>query len=94
MTKHTPGPWEVHGPHDAPWVQSTNGPNGRSVDIVPRTMADARLIAAAPDMLAALRNAQTVLDDLANGWPLSELHMPMPTLREAIQDAIAKATEG
>jgi hypothetical protein len=47
--EHTPGPWIVQGPHDAPWVAT---PDCRT--ILPQTVADARLIAAAPDMLRAL----------------------------------------
>ena len=48
-TKHTPGPWTVHGPHDAPWVATVD-----CRTIMPQSVADARLIAAAPDLLAAL----------------------------------------
>lgn len=54
--QHTSGPWRVQGPHDAPWVQ-----NDANV-IVPNTLADARLIAAAPEMAARLRESQDALD--------------------------------
>lgn len=44
-TKHTPGPWVVNYEGDV------RGADGRTV---PWTKDDARLIAAAPDLLAAL----------------------------------------
>jgi len=50
MSKHTPGPWIVEGPHDAPWVSTADHRT-----ILPQTVADACLIAAAPDMLDVLR---------------------------------------
>lgn len=46
MTNHTPGPWQVIG-------STVYGNNLRAV--VPMNGADARLIAAAPDLLAALK---------------------------------------
>ena len=49
MSEHTPGPWLVQGPHDAPWVATAD-----CRTILPATVADAQLIAAAPDLLAAL----------------------------------------
>lgn len=61
MSKHTPGPWTVRGhaiEHDFPETDETmvvgyvedNGPSG------PEAAANARLIAAAPDLLAALES--------------------------------------
>lgn len=50
MSQHTPGPWIVNGPHDAPWVCTADHRT-----ILPETMTDARLIAAAPELLAALQ---------------------------------------
>ncbi len=67
MAQHTPGPWQQHddvypyGPSFAATVWGPKGPgfglvadcrqsNGRAADL-----ANARLIAAAPDMLAALK---------------------------------------
>jgi hypothetical protein len=62
MTKHTPGPWQLHGaPGDDAWdVVSSSGesvaeiavPHGK---VSERTKANATLIAAAPQMLEALR---------------------------------------
>jgi hypothetical protein len=69
MSKHTPGPWAikfrndhsayislgdpVSGPHKQFDVQFT--------DLYPSDVADASLIASAPDLLAAL-------EDMLNGW--------------------------
>ena len=56
MTAHTPGPWRV----DATRQTAVRGFDGRHVATLeagsqPTRDADARLIAAAPDLLAALR---------------------------------------
>ena len=55
MTQHTPGPWAQNG-------NLIEGPDGETVAYVtayntmtPRQKANTRLIAAAPDLLAALR---------------------------------------
>ena len=70
---------------------STHAPEPFKLRIRP----DARLIAAAPDLLAACKAAQPVLESLAlNGWtPESE---PLPNsvateIRNIIRAAIAKA---
>lgn len=77
MSKYTPGPWEVartaHGEaglsilykdrsSNAQWVKwemARVGLNSRK--ITEKTEANARLIAAAPDMLEALKKASTQL---------------------------------
>jgi len=59
MSKHTPGPWEAHAWGDADWeilskdqtVADIHGGNDHAAE-----EADARLIAAAPDLLACLKN--------------------------------------
>ena len=83
MSKHTPGPWHID-----PIKAHANG-NRRiiaeqctPVAVVPEHLAaDARLIAAAPDLLEALTKAATMLH---------------PDLDEykAVRAAIAKATGG
>ena len=75
MSAHTPGPWQVIG--------STVYGNALRARL-PHNGADARLIAAAPDMLAALREvmstyAATTMD---------------AQVRERAIAAIAKATGG
>lgn len=70
-SKHTPGPWVVKGRLvEAPFrldlgvaqaiAGMTAGSRGASQITVPEAEANARLIAAAPDMLEALK--------LAKGW--------------------------
>ena len=67
MSAHTPGPWEAlpslanesTGKADYLVV----GPNGEEIaDMVCRSAANARLIAAAPELLAALKQARLMID--------------------------------
>jgi hypothetical protein len=58
MSNHTPGPWIVNGPHDASWVSTADHRT-----ILPETMANARLIAAAPQMLDALHEVLALLNN-------------------------------
>jgi hypothetical protein len=85
-TKHTPGPWVVRG--EAKYSGfGVNDANGKSVASFPSTMtrgdgeksANAALIAAAPDMLAALRDA----------LPLLKGHQESPEKAERYQNALA-----
>lgn len=91
--QHTPGPWRVTGPNvragDAllaivtdHWADEKTPPKEKS--------SNAQLIAAAPDMLAALREAVRVLEYAADA-----LDAPAAShFRETISDAraaIAKA---
>lgn len=54
QTKHTPGPWIAHS-YVGAWcvIHSANGVF-KNIALVPGGEADARLIAAAPDLLEAL----------------------------------------
>lgn len=80
-TKHTPGPWNVSPPcelsprysvyHNGPLVYVERG-------------EDARLIAAAPDLLAALQDLLSATEETYDNR-----HE-----RQAALDAIIKATEG
>ncbi len=91
---HTPGPWQAH--HDHGWlvVESRCGNLYIKVEkgSAARThMADASLIAAAPDLLAALGQAVDAYCSLANSgdagfWDPEAL----PEVRQA-RAAIAKA---
>lgn len=57
MSKHTPGPWEVHSEPQGTWIMPPD-PSGEPIAKMTRwsaVEADARLIAAAPDLLEALR---------------------------------------
>jgi hypothetical protein len=78
--KHTPGPWEYDGkfsigiPHKDGWTGFLTNPE------------DARLIAAAPEMLEALKAAQ-----FAFGFGSSATPQQRQDAAEAITAAIAKA---
>lgn len=78
MTKPTPGPWILDGPtgYDDPktgsMIYATHG-NGHLVAKVENEYSEnqplnARLIAAAPDLLAALKLVHVFLDSLPEGW--------------------------
>lgn len=109
MSKHTPGPWKVfENPEGLPVVEST-GPHADAVAHIrwarreadgAEVDANARLIAAAPDLLEALRLAiqfvekpklVDALRDLPDGWaePVSR-----DATLQAARAAIAKATGG
>lgn len=62
VSKHTPGPWKtIPSPHGRKYrcVQFGTDETYTSLEMLP---ADARLVAAAPDLLAALREL------LPRGW--------------------------
>ena len=91
MAEHTPGPWRA----DSPFVSA---PSGELIaKVATSTKADARLIAAAPELLAALEQALAVLgsDEMRLACDLAGLHgMPYrgPTVdRAAMRNLIAKA---
>lgn len=97
MTAHTPGPWEIeHGHHECvntstlPWAMT--GPGGREVcqspngvDVDDEDDANACLIAAAPDLLAA---CEAMLEWVAR--ETDDRDWPHPVLDQA-RAAIAKA---
>jgi hypothetical protein len=67
--KHTPGPWRV-GPVDDTRVEDANGNEVAQIDgdynhpdTWPLMEANARLIAAAPDLLAALHEGRRAIGD-------------------------------
>ena len=89
-TKHTPGPWEVDE-----YSQSIIwGPNGEHIADVRGFGAglpmipNARVLAAAPKMLEALKNIRKELQ-LSGNWIANDYGWP--SNREAITAAIAKA---
>lgn len=85
MAKHTPGPWRMSG-------REVVGLKEKIICEVPSygilrgkvDDANARLIAAAPDLLAACKMAAGIIARLATG----ESGVP-----KVLSDAIAKATE-
>lgn len=71
---HTPGPWTLHGWGDNDYeINAAEGTvcnvPGFDDDTVESNMAEhnARLIAAAPELLAALRRMREVFEQLADG---------------------------
>ena len=83
--KHTPGPWEIeyNGPYEEYWVTTPHYDAGPARII--SNIADARLIAAAPDLLEALIEYKRLYDEVqpAGGWQ---------GVYEIGNNAIAKAT--
>jgi hypothetical protein len=73
MSTHTPGPWQVVG-------SNVYGNNLRA--LLPMNAADARLIAAAPEMLEALELADAML---------SGANMNASVVERKVRAAIAKA---
>ena len=65
MSAHTPGPWRSALMSDKTWHVGVYGPDGSNLAIIkvasalcgPRCDADARLMAAAPELLRACRQA-------------------------------------
>ena len=73
MSKHTPGPWKaVQHPREHKWAWTIEGADGVGqiiarmglVNDAQAVAANARLIAAAPELLAALYAASEWLNDM------------------------------
>lgn len=94
MSEHTPGPWSVPYYDDNPGDQGWWIHNGKvgsdefaiavTFDGNPNSEADARLISAAPDMYAVLRE----LAECSEYW--SEYDVPLG-IHDRIAAALAKA---
>ena len=107
-TKHTPGPWKLDRslqPADGEYDYAISSPEhfvlaeafGRSANGGhPPAEANARLIAAAPELLEALREAEVGLEFAGADKTIAEGDfIPTPTLAlRAVRAAIAKATGG
>lgn len=97
--KHTPGPWSVFTKNDGTMMVAKTPTHyiakvvGSSAvgDVRAKFMADARLIAAAPDMLEALRMAAAAY---AAGPNPAAVRAEMDSAIDYIRAAIAKATGG
>jgi len=95
-TKHTPGPWGVERDRDGDLIVSQPGNDGQVIVSMrgadgPEWDANARLIAAAPDLLAALRII-TEWDPAAS--PNEPGGMSIMDAIDIAQAAIRKAEEG
>ena len=95
--KHTPGPWTVHSKmRDCVTFEGRHGTENlflQNLDgyFACQSEADARLIAAAPDLLAALQELHGIVQGaIDDGLPLGG-HIDSFTLQPA-REAIAKAT--
>lgn len=96
-TNHTPGPWENMEHSDvvmsqSGWVVAQGGPIGGSRPPDNEAFANARLIAAAPDLLEACKATLNEMRQMhehhhphcSNGCPYAEI-------RDSARSAIAKA---
>lgn len=73
MSAHTPGPWHVSddiitGATDGVDVMRHVGGELECIAADLRSLADARLIAAAPDLLAALKQMISKAESLDESW--------------------------
>ena len=89
-TKHTPGPWYAH--HSKGWLVVESDNENLCVKVekgstAQKHMADAKLIAAAPELLAVVKE----LEESADYW--SEYDVPLGIVYR-MRAAIAKATGG
>lgn len=103
-TQHTPGPWEALPVSN--WVVARDSNGGSSILIAelypdlakkPGALkADGRLIAAAPDLLAAAERALTEIDNLSGGIDrvFGDAGVVMAHLRAAIAKAKGESTDG
>jgi len=89
--QHTPGPWRLErttGGHPAVIGSAPLHPRGGLVaELVAVGQSDARLIAAAPDLLAALREVA----EATSGTSADALGQLVDLMRDTARAAIAKA---
>lgn len=96
-SSHTPGPWAVEDHDGKTWVVAYCGDDDPWFVCEPepfigpgttdRAPANAHLIAAAPDLYAALERAETHLCDLN----VRETEWPRPQIRAALRKARGEA---
>lgn len=99
-TAHTPGPWHVayYGDSERQIVKRgslslaellawSSGPESKA-----QVEANARLIAAAPELLAALEKSYALLADIRHNWVGRETYAGQALLC-SMRDTIAKATD-
>ena len=86
MSKHTPGPWSAEPtPQSSYWDWKVNVSRFYIGIDTPHSEADARLIAAAPELLAALRSMVAAVDRQPRESALDGL-------ADSAREVIAKAT--
>lgn len=94
--KHTPGPWELHESVTHVRVVAADGENIWFEDKrCPRVIEDARLIAAAPELLAEVQQAVIQMEMAAEciqSKRYDEALLHVTSLMRSKRAAIAKAT--
>jgi len=93
-TKHTPGPWQVNhnNPHqvcDSDGEKRGCSPIAVTHGTLKESKANARLIAALPDLLAAL---QAIVDEAGNAYGHNDGPGAVNRMAFFARSAIAKAT--
>ncbi len=101
MTQHTPGPWDDQYPQHSPGEIHIYGADGNIVGSVwgiendaqkdTVSVANARLIAAAPELLEALKGLCNTLREYSKNRETPQLHGPVCVASEQARAAIAKA---
>jgi hypothetical protein len=104
MTKYTPGPWKVIDGDQHDHVFAEEFPNKRICNVFsglqcPSGAANARLIAAAPELLEACRAAMRILplwggNDCPEDDHLFEENKALFMMQQKFIEAIAKAEGG
>jgi hypothetical protein len=106
MAEHTPGPWRLQWCYDshgkASYILGNDYVLYEPVCIIPhddhtaegavQIKANARLIAAAPDLLEALNKCRDFARGAADGY--TSRGIALDDIFEAASDAVAKATNG
>ncbi len=99
-TQHIPGPWELSEGDTSLWAKSPLGARVRISNIIKHSpmnginhAANARLIAAAPDLLAALEDLLENLDETRLGTMPGDVFSNMRDTVERAKEAITKATQ-
>jgi hypothetical protein len=95
-TTHTPGPWRIGDAANTIFGPPNGNPSPETVATLaptPRRRANARLIQAAPDLLAAAQQALDLLDDCAVRHFIStklgeqaQLHRALNALRKVVRE--------
>ena len=83
MSQHTVGPWKAFGPI----IRSASGPRIGKVEPINKWEANARLIAAAPELLKAAQALVDHLSQMENGKWLN--NKPGADLKTAIERAVS-----
>jgi hypothetical protein len=86
MSTHTPGPWAVH--RDGYTITGNRAFIATCIAVPNETAANARLIAAAPDLLDALDRIRKDLQRMSDGYSAD-----LDVMVDVARAAVAKATE-